>query len=238
MPTLSPKPALWISFFLFFYFNAPDLDAQDEKHYSSLSPYFTIIDTLDKNANEPILRAKWLDTIIELRIPMSSQQQKIAMDKFRALYEKKGETMDTLAFKAVYIIGAQNCHSYALERYFANHDIKDNLLFTPTTSLFNWEMSKVLGVSFKRIQRFNPKDLQKGKESLPHKTLLVFKDKNDMPIHTVFYDHGFQSKNGAFKPVTFETIKPLLKSYFDTVWIDLFEMDSSKFSNFKKTNNE
>ena len=203
MLTLSTKPsALWIIFFLFFYSSPADLRAQDENHHFSLSPYFTIIDTLDKDGKEPILRAKWLDTIIDLRIPISPKQQKIAIDKFRALYEKSGKTMDTLSFKSVQMVGAQNCHSYALERYLANQNIKDNLLFTPTTILFNWEMAKVLEVAFKRIQRFGAKELQKNQASLPHKTLLVFWDKNDMPIHTVFYDHGFHSKNGVFMPYT------------------------------------
>ena len=239
MLTSSTKPsALWIIFFLFFYSSPSDLRAQDENQHFSLRPYFAIIDTLDKDGKEPILRAKWLDTIIDLRIPVSPKQQKIAIDKFRALYEKNGATMDTLSFKAIQMTGAQNCHSYGLEQYLANQNIKDNLLFTPTTSLFNWEMAKVLEVAFKRIQRYSPKELQKNQALLPHKMLLVFRDKNDAPIHTVFYDHGFHSKNGVFKPYTFETIKPLLKSYFDTVWLDLFELDSSKFANFKRTNNE
>lgn len=212
--------------------------AQEGSQKFSLKPYFTVLDTVDKDGKDPYIRAKWLDTVILLRIPQSAVQQKLNMDKLRPFYEKRGEVMDTQMHKDWLLVGAQNCHSYALEAYLASKDIQDNQLFTPTTSLFNWEMAKVLDVSFKRIQRLTPKVLQKSQVILPQKTLLVFKDKNDSPIHSVFYNQGFQSKNGVFKPYTFKTIKPLLKAYFDTVWIDQFEVDTAQLVNYKKTSHE
>lgn len=210
--------------------------AQEKSHNFSLVPYFKVLDTIDRDGKNPLLKVQWVDTtIIDLRIPSSSSspEKKRFMAKMRELYEKKGEVFDSARLEAQMLVGLQNCHSYALERYLASKDVEGNSLFNASTSLFNREMAKVLNLSFKQIQRFTAKEFKKNQGNLPRKTLLVFKDKHDIPIHTVFYDQGFHSKNGAFAAHTFPAIQPLLKSYFDTVWIDQFEIDFSKFPNHK-----
>lgn len=207
--------------------------AQEKNNNFSLDPYYQIMDTIDRHGGDPYIRIQWMDTIIALRIPLSEVYAKKAMNKFRELYEKKGEVFDTAKHKAQFTSGVQNCHSYALERYLLSKQVQDNSLFTASHGLFNGEMAKILAVSFKRNQRLTPKEFKKYQHSLAPQTLLVFKDKQETPIHSVFYDQGFHSKNGALSPHTFEEISPLLKSYFDTVWIDLYEINSDQFVNHK-----
>lgn len=207
--------------------------AQEKNNNFSLDPYYQIMDTIDRHGGDPYIRIQWMDTIIALRIPLSDAYMKKSMGKFRELYQKKGEIFDSIGYKTMHAVGTQNCHSYALEQYLKSKDVQGNSIFTASHSLFNGEMAKVLAVSFKPVQRFTNKEMKKNQNTLPPKTLLVFKDKNETPIHSVFYDQGFHSKNGALISQTFEDINPLLKLYTDTVWVDLYEINSSKFTTIK-----
>ncbi len=88
-----------------------------------------------------------------------------------------------------------------LERYFKFHNISGNLLFTDRTIVTeNMYMEKILATSFKKGHSIKTKPNKNLKYAFDKGTLLVFRNKWNTPIHTVFYDGEYHTKYGAWIP--------------------------------------
>ena len=207
--------------------------AQETSMAFSLKPYYAIVDTTEKDIYDRTVKVRWLNSTIEILAPASEQNQKAAKEKLKQLFEKKGMPFDSVGHEAMHQSFAQNCHSFALEQYFKSKKIEDGVLFTPSTRLFDKELEKILSESFTLIRKFTIKEFIKAQKELPQGILLVFRNQSNSPFHSVFYNNEFYSKNGAFGARVFPEVKPILKSYFDTAFIEAYAIDQTKFDYFK-----
>jgi hypothetical protein len=133
---------------------------------------------------------------------------------------------DTLTMNEMRTIGAQNCHSYALEKYFNSIQV-DNTLFTRWTSLKeNKYMNSILMTTFVKTKSFDTKRKKCKECSFDKGSLIVFRNKWNTPIHTVYFDgQYFHSKYGALRAKAESNVDPILKKYWDSTKIEEYRLD-------------
>jgi hypothetical protein len=136
---------------------------------------------------------------------------------------------DTLAMNELRTIGAQNCHSYALEKYFTAIEI-DNSLFTKWTSLKeNNYMNSILATTFIKTKSFGTIRKKCKECSFDKGSLIVFCNKWNSPIHTVYFDgQYYHSKYGALQPKAENSVDSILKRYWDSIKIEEYQLDDKK----------
>lgn len=230
-------------------FLSSSLIAQDSLHLSkyiltkgfginNLESYYTIKDTVQDQQGDYIINVQWLNSEIVLRIPLPPEEQRKLEGKLIAKLGESNKKVDTALLQQVYMEATQNCHSYALQKYWSYYKV-DTDLFSSTTRLFNEDMQKVLNSAFKKIDSFDRKAIKKKKYQLNNKEaiIIVFRNKYDSPIHSLFYENQtYYSKNGMLKERTYSKLKALLKErYFDTQTIEAYTIDETKFTNFLNT---
>ncbi len=147
--------------------------------------------------------------------------------KDSTLYRTKEDIDEFIRFTK---IGAQNCYSYAFEKYFENNSTFDQKLFGSSTSIDRTSAEKILNNYFTVKEEFLTKPSKNLKKVIPNDVLLAFINNKDWSIHLVYYkDETFYSKNGYFKPIEFQSLKKFLKkNYWDTKKIRIYKIDDVK----------
>jgi hypothetical protein len=197
----------------------------------------SIIDTLKIETNSTLVQVHWLGDTITVSI----QKEDVRIDSaYIAKYRKalKDSTMwstqeeiDKTIQKIK--IGAQNCYSYAIERYFDRNETFNQSLFGPTTSMDRESIESLLSGAFEEVGRFSTKPKKNLKQAIPDDVLLGFVNKSDWTIHLIYFNDGiFYSKNGYFKAMEFQSLKAFLKEhYWDTQEIVMYKLHEDKARN-------
>ena len=200
---------------------------------NSIRDLYHIRDTISSDNTSITLVVEWMDSVIEIRKTTSLKYDLSYIRKFRKdpTYVPSGQ--DTLSYNAMRKTGSQNCHSYALERYFNYYQIKDNTLFTGMTIVTeNKYMQIILASVFKKGDVVTTKPGKNLKFAFAKGSLLVFRNKGNTPIHSVFYDGAFHSKYGAWAAETEKELKPVFKRYWDTETIEAYQIDWEKVKKY------
>ncbi|UZR98435.1 hypothetical protein [Chondrinema litorale] len=194
----------------------------------------SILDTIEIKLNSTVMHMQWLNDTIEVCI----QNKNLKMDTTvtRALRESFNDSTiltsqeDIDDFLLSMKTGAQNCYSYALEKYFDNNEAINQNIFGKSTHIGRKTGDKILANYFKEIHQLSTSPKRNLKATIPNDALLAFINKSGWAIHYVYYrDDIFYSKNGSFKPIEFQSLKKFLKKhYWDTEKIIFYKIDEEK----------
>jgi len=200
---------------------------------SGIKEIYKVIDTLTRDNTSVTLQVSWMDSLIEIRKTVSLKYDLANMRRFRHDSTFVPTAPDTLRYNELRRIGSQNCHSYALEKYFEYHHIKDDELFTSMTILTeNKFMDDMMATAFEKVSSIKTKPKRNLKHPFTKGTLLVFRNKENTPIHSVFYDGEFHTKYGAWGPKAEKELKPILDKYWDSTIIEEFQLDAGKVAKY------
>ncbi len=192
------------------------------------------VDTIEtKNKYNVTIRLDWMDSIIELNYTTRIKYDLEEARKFRRDSTYLPSASDTITMNKMRTTGAQNCHSYALDKFFSSIQF-ENLVFTKWTSLKeNKYMSSILATSFIKTKSFDAKRKKCKECSFDKGSLIVFRNKWDTPIHTVYFDGQlFHSKYGALPAKEEKTVDEILKIYWDSMKIEEYQLDNEKLTDF------
>lgn len=221
---------LIIGIIIFTFQQATSQSTTSDNRTKSTRSFYSSVDTLpSKYRYYSILRVNWMDSIIEIdktdRIKYDLEEAR----KFRRDSIYIPTPSDTLTMNEMRTIGAQNCHSYALEKYFNSIQV-DNSLFTKWTSLKeNRYMNSILTTTFVKTSSFDTKRKKCKECSFDKGSLIVFRNKWNTPIHTVYFDgQYFHSKYGALRAKAESSVDHILKKYWDSTKIEEYRLDNEK----------
>ncbi len=222
-----------LTLFLIFY-QATSQSLTTDTRIKSIQSVYAPIDTLKTPyKNNLVIRVNWMDSVIEINNTVKIQYDLEEVRKFRrdATYVPSPE--DTVNMNKMRMTGSQNCHSYALEKFFIANKL-DNSLFTQWTSVKeNRYMNSILVTAFVRIQSFEVKRKKCKDCSFNKNTVVVFRNKWNVPIHTVYYDgEFFHSKYGGWQAKSETTVQPILEKYWDSTGIEEYQLDDQKISDY------
>ena len=179
------------------------------------------------------MKVLWMDSLLEIRKTTSLKYDLEYTRKFRRDSTYVPTQNDTISYNELRRVFSQNCHSYALEKYFTYHNISDNSLFTDMTVVTeNVYMDRILAASFVKGHSIMTKPKKNLKYPFDKGTLLVFRNKWNTPIHTVFYDGEYHSKYGGWAAKAEKDLRPVFDKYWDTVTVEEYKLDVSKVDNY------
>ena len=206
----------------------------DSSGLSKISIQYHVLDTIETRENSISINALWLKDTIEVCI----QNENLKIDTIGlrnklkdSTYLKKQEEIDKyLEFEKN---SAQNCYSYALEKYFAKNISFRQNIFNKYSRIDRESLEKILNTYFKVITEFEAKPKRNLKYPIPNDVIIAFVNNYDWVNHTVYYNNGVvYSKNGVFKPVEYQSLKELLKKcYWDTQKLIIYKADENKIKN-------
>lgn len=208
--------------------------SQNFNDQHSINDLYSILDrSPTKTINYVTWKVNWMDSIIYFNKRISLKYDLEYMQKFRSDSTYVPSPEDTLRMGKLVETASQNCHSYALEKYFIDKEFNDNELFTNTTSLLeNRYMESILKTAFSCEKVYSIKR-KKCKDCVFNKgSLIVFRNKWNTPIHTVYYDGLFQSKYGGWPAKAEEKIEYVIKRYWDTTAVEEYQLDVNKVSSY------
>ena len=206
---------------------------QLDNRIETIKQLYHIADTLKRDNTSVTMKILWMDSIVEIRKTTNLNYDLEYARKFRRDSTYIPTQKDSLSYNELRRIGSQNCHSYALEKYFKYHSIVDNELFTNMTVVTeNKYMEKILVTSFKKVTTIKTKPRRNLKYAFTKGSILVFRNKWNVPIHTVFYDDEFHSKYGGWSVKAEKELKPIFEKYWDTTTIEEFQLDTEKVDKY------
>jgi hypothetical protein len=208
-------------------------NGQTDSKTATVKKLYRIADTLNRDNTSVTMKILWMDSVVEVRKTTSLKYDLEYQRRFRRDSTFVPTQKDTLSYNELRRIGSQNCHSYALEKYFDYHGILDKELFTNMTVLTeNRYMEKILVTSFKKITTIPTKPRKNLKYNFTKGTLLVFRNKWNVPIHTVFYDGEYHSKYGGWSAKAEKELKPVFEKYWDSTVIEEYQFDNQKVDKY------
>lgn len=181
---------------------------------------FVIIDTVSIDGDLRDIRVVWLnDTIVINK----------RIDNY---------TIDTSEFQSQSFIefmeaSAQNCYSYALEKYFESDSVYSQDLFNSNVTIIGPVIHTIVDNHFQLVHEFPVKETKKFMKAVPDNSVIGFVDNEDRIMHMVFYKGGvFFTKNGLFPAEEFTNIRKLLKVFlpYNITHLRIYE-----FLEFKNT---
>ncbi len=95
-------------------------------------------------------------------------------------------------------------------------------------------MKSILATAFKKTKSINTKPKKNFKTAFTEGSLLVFRNKDNWTIHTLFYDGKYQSKNGGWEAKSYDKLIDIYKTYWDTVIIEEYQLDTNKVGLYLK----
>lgn len=200
---------------------------------SSVDIKSIVMDTVEIQSFATVVQVLWLQDTLSVRIrnePLKMESAALSNYKkaFRDTTWGTQEEIDLVL--AAIKRGAQNCYSYALEKYFENNDVFSQSLFETSSLLYRESAEKILSHYFTEITEFSTSSRLHGEPSIPDQTLLAFFNKSGMASHFVYYQAGvFYSKNGTFEPIEFQSLKKFLKKhYWDTQKIVAYRLNDDQ----------
>jgi len=162
---------------------------------------YAIIDTVSIDGNLRDIRVIWLnDTIVINK----------RIDNYR---------IDTSEFQSQSFIefmeaSAQNCYSYALEKYFESDSIYSQDLFNHNVTIVGPEVRTIIDNHFQLVHSFPVKETKKFMKLVPDNSIIGFVDNEYRIMHMVFFEgEVFFTKNGLFPATEFTNIRKLLKVF-------------------------
>jgi len=193
-----------------------------------------IIDTVKTQLNSTLMRMIWWNDTINVKVQHKDLKMDTALISFLrkdakdpSLYTKQEDINEFLnAMK----IGAQNCYSYALQRYFDESKTYSQNTFNELSDIDRKSAEKILSKHFKKVKEISTHSKQSLNSEIPNKAVLAFINASDWAVHFVYHADGvFYSKNGAFAPIEFQSLKKFLKKhYWDTEKIEVYQIDKKK----------
>ena len=209
--------------------------AHGQAGFADTRMLYSVADTISRDKTSVTLNVKWMDSPIQIRkttrmVYDLEYQRKLRKDP---TYYPTRE--DSLRFMNLMETFTQNCHSYALEKYFDYHHIVDSLFTKRTVVTENMYMDNILMAAFRKEREVKTKPARNLKAEFKEGSLIVFRNKSHAPIHAVFYDGKFHTKNGGWASRTEESLKPIFKKYWDTEVIEGYQVDREKVGVYLKT---
>ena len=182
---------------------------------------YEIIDTVNIDGSLRDIRVVWLnDTIV--------------INKRNDDY-----TIDTSEFQSQSFIefmeaSAQNCYSYALEKYFDNDSIYSQNLFNRNVTIVGPVIHTIIDNHFQLVHEFSVKETKKFMKHVPDNSIIGFLDKEGRIMHMVYFNGGvFFTKNGLFPATEFTNIRKLLKVFLSH---NITQLRIYEFLEFNNTN--
>lgn len=202
------------------------------------SKVFTVLDTIRIKKPYVTFNIKWMNDTIQIQkwaypLDIESELDKfIKATKFKDWVPSENEKKEMVIQKK---IGAHNCYSNALKYYFEFNNLDFSFVFNDSTSVRNMKgFEKIINSSFILIKDYSIKNKRKIKNTeFQNGSLIVFRNKNGNAIHTIFYnDNNFYSKNGRWKELKYNKIEDIIKRYFDTTIIQIYELNKNAILNY------
>ena len=208
--------------------------AQGSVYYAKgIYNLYKITDTLKTDHASVTLQVLWMDSIIEVRQTISLRYNLESERKWRHDSTYLPAASDTTRYFELRKNAAQNCHSYSLEKFFQYHKFSNQLFYGRTVLTENHYMDDILATAFKRINARSTRPRKNLKEPFTKGSLIIFRNKWGTPIHSVFYDGEFQTKNGVFKAKAEKSIQSIFKTYWDTTTIEEYGLDIAKVNRYE-----
>ncbi len=161
---------------------------------------YKIIDTIKIDGNLRGIEVEWLnDTIL-----INKRNDNYTIDTTKG--GKYTELMEA---------SAQNCYSYALEKYFENDSVYSQNLFDKNVAIPGPSLMTIMNNHFKLIKEFSITNKGEFMKNVTNKTVIGLVDGKGRIIHLIYYNEGiFYTKNGMFPPSKFTSIRKFLKTEF------------------------
>jgi hypothetical protein len=203
-----------------------------ENELKSIHSLYKFQDSIYEDKNSMVLNVRWMDSLIQIQKTIRVMYDLNYERKFRKDSTYIPKPTDTLRMNEMRKNFSQNCYSYALEKYFMNAGLKDELLFTAWTRFGGVQMNTILFTAFEKINSFETKRKKCKDCSFNNGSLLVFRDKWNRPMHAVYYDGKFHSKYGGWAAKAEEDVDTILKAYWDTVRVEEYRLDDKKIQDY------
>ena len=205
----------------------------------SIENLYYATDTIStQNKYSLTIDINWMDSSIQIRKTTAIRFDLQESRKFRRDSTYNPTPEDTLRYIELRKTFSQNCHSYALEKYFKHVGITNDLFNESTVLTENRYMDKILVTSFEKTKEFKAKRKKCRDCTFEKGTIIVFRNKWNTPIHTVYYDGQFHSKYGGWPAKAENSIDTIIKKYWDTVTIEGYKFDYEKVSRFINRGNK
>jgi len=220
----------WLIAFLLI---SPTVKSSAQSTFTSTELLWEYVDSAStKDGAGRNIRVLWMGSTIEIRKTINLNYNLKEARKWRKDESFIPSSEDTLRHREMSMIASQNCHSYALEKYFASAGLKNTLFTNRTVLTENRYMDNILSESFKKISTQNIKN-KKCKDCTFHPgSIIVFRIASGSLIHSVYYDGGFYSKYGGWAAKTEGEITPIIKRYWDSKIVEEYVLDQEKIDSF------
>ncbi len=214
---MKTKIGIYPSLLIVYLFIAVTTHAQT----SAINNIYEVLDTVGIRKNNRItLSVKWLNDTIDVT---------------QSLKPNECDTFSVDNAKVVLSYGP-NCFAHAIDSYFKFNDMNLSDLFDKKTVIFTEALMKILENSFYKVQEFQVKNKRlKRQKELKENSVLVFKNQYETISHAIYYGNGvFYTKNGMFPVQQFTNINKIIKTYWDTKTIDVYQLSPEKEEKFKE----
>jgi len=209
--------------------------SQNQYPIDSLSEIYQVLDTVETKLNHYQIKALWLDDTIEIR--KLSEPVKYDLKNMRKAFKDstfnptKKDRRNSVDFTRQ---SAQNCLSYALERYFLYHNLKPDSIFDENTFLGRESGELIIDKSFTLTFEASTKRKRKAfKKPIKDGVLVIFRNQYDWIIHAFYYEKDiFYSKNGIRPIKEYHKMKNIFNRYFDTTLVQFYELDDARLNEF------
>jgi hypothetical protein len=189
---------------------------------------YQLLDTIRQENLTTWMTALWLKDTIEIGVQNGSDELNKKVLEY--LNKKKALTIEEeSAVLADQRALAQNCYSYAFEKYFEYDKDFSQSTFAWNIKTENKSTEQLLKHSFEKIAEFPAKPIEMLRMSLPNHVIVAFQNDANWISHLAYYADGIlYSKNGTIKPLFYENLYELLKDwYWHTEVIKLYRFKKS-----------
>ncbi len=213
------------------------IQAYSQKKISNQSPINImsfILDTIEIKTNSTLVSMRQLNDTIkvgiqneEIKIDTSQLATLRKLYKDSTLWRTQKELDDLIRIQKT---GAQNCYSYALEKFFSYNKIFNQNIFQKTTRIDEESLKKILDNYFIIVDEFSLKQKINLKKNIPNDVIIAFVNNSAYTLHLIYYCDGiFYSKNGINNPVEFKSLIKFSKHhYLDSKKIIVYKIDLKK----------
>lgn len=208
--------------------------------FSSLSQLSVLLDTIKVGRQHVYLRRTWLKDTIELRklvYPVTYDLEIMRRyEKDSTFVPNKEEEQNSINWVKR---GAQNCYSYALEKYFEDINISPDEIFDKNSQLSRNGIEAIVAGSFIKINEFPTNKRQNFREAVPDGVLVIFRLKGNRITHAIYHDKGvFYSKNGGWEAKEYKKLKEIYDVYRDTEVIQFYKLNQERIAQFFSLNKQ
>lgn len=189
---------------------------------TEINSVYEVLDTLKTHKNRITLSVKWMNDTIKITQSINPHEP----DTFSIKSEK------------ITISYGPNCFAHALDTYFKSNKSEQIDLFDKKSVIFDEDLKKILENSFSKVQVFHVKRKRlKNQKEINENSILVFKNQYEMVSHAIYFGNGlFYTKNGMYPVQQFSDINKIIKTYWDTKTIEVYQLSSEVNEKFQQIN--